>query len=214
MTMSEQDETRRPEDAAPDATAAAPVETETAEPETAPSQDAAAGQPEPDPAALIAELEAERDEYKKKLMYALAETENIRKRAERDRREAEAYGGTRLARDLLSVHDNLARAMDAADDALREQAAAFLEGVELTQRELLNAFHKHKIEKVEPARGEKFDPNLHQAMFEAPAPGAENGAIIEVMQAGFTIAGRLLRPALVGVARQVPDAASQTDSAA
>jgi molecular chaperone GrpE len=202
MSMSEQDDTRRPEDAA-----AQPA------PEAAPAPGAPEEAPaEPDLAAVIAELEAERDEYKKKLMYALAETENIRKRAERDRREAEAYGGTRLARDLLSVHDNLARAIDAADATLREQAAAFFEGVELTQRELLNAFHKHKIEKVVPEKGEKFDPNLHQAMFEAPVPGAENGAVIDVMQAGFTIAGRLLRPALVGVAKQAPPA--ESDSAA
>jgi molecular chaperone GrpE len=154
-----------------------------------------------DPAEIIAALEAERDDLKKKLMYALAESENIRKRAERDRRDAETYGGTRLARDLLSVHDNLARAMEGADDALRGQAPAFFEGLDLTQRELLNAFHKHKIEIVQPKPGDRFDPNLHQAMFEAPIPGAENGAIIEVMQAGFTIAGRLLRPALVGVAK-------------
>jgi len=154
-----------------------------------------------DPEAAIAALEAERDELKSKLMYALADTENVRKRAERDRRDAETYGGTKLARDLLAVHDNLVRAMETADEALRAQAPAFFEGLELTQRELLNAFQKHRIEKVLPAPGEKFDPNLHQAMFEAPVPGAENGAIIEVMQAGFTIAGRLLRPALVGVAK-------------
>ncbi|TVQ56076.1 MAG: nucleotide exchange factor GrpE [Rhodobacteraceae bacterium] len=210
--MNEQDETRHPKETA----AAADADAGRTADEEQKREAAGDGSPEdvaePDPAALVAELEAERDEYKKKLMYALAESENIRKRAERDRREAEAYGGTRLARDLLSVHDNLARAIDAADAALREQAAAFFEGVELTQRELLNAFHKHKIEKVEPEKGEKFDPNLHQAMFEAPVPGAENGAIIEVMQAGFTIAGRLLRPALVGVAKAAP--ASQTDDAA
>ena len=90
------------------------------------------------------------------------------------------------------------------DDAQREQAKGFIEGVELTQRELLNAFAKHKIEKITPAVGEKFDPNRHQAMFEAPIPGAEPGTVIEVMQAGFTIADRLLRPALVGVARAAP----------
>lgn len=160
----------------------------------------------PDPELRIAELEAERDELKKRLMYALADIENVRKRAERDRRDAETYGGTRLARDLLSVHDNLARALDSADDALRAQAPAFIEGIDLTQRELLQAFAKHKIEKVAPAPGDRFDANLHQAMFEAPAPGAEPGAIIEVMQAGFTIAGRLLRPALVGVASAAPAA--------
>jgi len=160
----------------------------------------------PDPDLRVAELEAERDELKKRLMYALADIENVRKRAERDRRDAETYGGAKLARDLLSVHDNLARALDSADEGLRAQAPAFFEGVDLTQRELLQAFAKHKIEKVTPKPGDRFDANLHQAMFEAPVPGAEQGAIIEVMQAGFTIAGRLLRPAMVGVAKAAPTA--------
>ena len=149
-------------------------------------------------------LEDENKQLKDRLMRSLAETENMRKRGERDRREAEAYGGTKLARDLLSVHDNFDRALANADDAAREHAAGLIEGVELTQRELLSAFSKHKIEKVAPEAGEKFNPNLHQAMFEAPIPGAENGSIIEVMQAGFTISGRLLRPALVGVAKAAP----------
>lgn len=149
----------------------------------------------------IIALTAERDELKDKLMRALAEAENTRRRAERDRKDAEAYGGTKLARDLLSVHDNMERALAAADDDMRAVAGSLIEGVELTQKDLLNAFSKHKIEMVAPERGEKFDPNLHQAMFEAPVPGAENGTVIEVMQAGFTISGRLLRPALVGVAK-------------
>ncbi len=155
-------------------------------------------------AEVIALLEAECVRLKDKLLRALAESENIRRRAERDRKDAETYGGTRLARDLLAVHDNLDRALSHVDDALREQAKGFIEGVELTQRELLSAFAKHRIEKVSPGMGEKFDPNRHQAMFEAPVPGAEPGTVIEVMQAGFTIAGRLLRPALVGVARVAP----------
>ena len=154
--------------------------------------------------SILPALEAERDELKDRLLRALAETENVRRRAERDRKDAETYGGTRLARDLLAVHDNLDRALGHADDATRETAKSFIEGVELTQRELLNAFAKHKIEKVSPAVGEKFDPNRHQAMFEAPVPGATPGAVIEVMQAGFTISDRLLRPALVGVARAAP----------
>jgi molecular chaperone GrpE len=159
-----------------------------------------------DPALRAAELEAERDELKKRLMYALAEIENVRKRADRDRRDAETFGGTRLARDLLSVHDNLERALAAADEGLRTAAPGFLEGVELTQRDLLNAFAKHRIEKVEPAPGDRFDAHLHQAMFEAEIAGAEPGAIVQVMQAGFTIAGRLLRPAMVGVAKAAAEA--------
>lgn len=160
--------------------------------------------PEQQIAERIVELESERDELKDKWMRAVAEAENVRRRAEREKKDAQAYGGTRLARDLLSVHDNLERAMKAADDETREQAAAFIEGVELTQRELLNAFAKHKIEQVTPEAGEKFDPNRHQAMFEAPVPGAEPGTVIECMQDGFMIADRLLRPALVGVAKAVP----------
>jgi len=163
---------------------------------------------------VIARLEAECFEMKDKLLRALAESENIRRRAERDRRDAETYGGTKLARDLLAVHDNLDRTLSHVDDALREQAASFIEGIELTQRELLNAFTKHKIEKVTPAMGEKFDPNRHQAMFEAPIPGAYPGTVIEVMQSGFTIADRLLRPALVGVAKAAPKPEAKPDAAA
>ena len=155
--------------------------------------------------ARIAELEAERDELKDKWTRALAETENVRRRALRDKSDAEAYGGTRLARDLLSVYDNLDRALQAADDGIRETSGAFVEGIELTQRELINAFEKHKIQQVTPEVGEKFDPNRHQAMFEAPIPGAEPGTIIEVMQDGFVIADRLLRPALVGTAKAMPE---------
>ncbi|MEM7523933.1 MAG: nucleotide exchange factor GrpE [Pseudomonadota bacterium] len=156
---------------------------------------------DPGAAEEIAQLTAERDELKEKLMRALAEAENTRRRAERDRKDAATFAGTKLARDILSVHDNMERALAAADDAAKAAASGLIEGVELTQRELLSAFAKHQIEMVSPEAGEKFDPNLHQAMFEAPAPGAEPGTVIEVMQSGFTIAGRLLRPALVGVAK-------------
>ncbi|MFQ5566486.1 MAG: nucleotide exchange factor GrpE, partial [Paracoccaceae bacterium] len=120
----------------------------------------------------------------------------------------------RLARDLLAVHDNLDRALGHVDDALRKKAKGFIEGVELTQRELLGAFAKHRIEKIDPAKGEKFDPHNHQAMFEAPVPGAEPGTVIEVMQAGFSIAGRLLRPALVGVARAAPESELEPEAEA
>lgn len=151
--------------------------------------------------AQINELEAEKQELKDRMLRAYAEAENTRKRAMRDREEAQKFGGTRLARDLLAVYDNLERALKAADEGVRESAPDFIAGVELTQRELLNAFAKHEIDKLSPEVGDRFDPNLHQAMFEAPVPSAENGSIIEVMQPGFTIAGRLLRAAMVGVAK-------------
>ena len=147
----------------------------------------------------VEELEEENKQLKDRLMRSMAETENIRKRGERDRREAEAYGGTKLARDLLSVHDNLGRALESIDDTLREANTALVEGLELTQRELLQVFEKHKIVKVEPANGDKFDPKLHQAMFEAPVPNTVKGTVIQTMAPGFTIAGRLIRAAQVGV---------------
>ncbi|MEO1722574.1 MAG: nucleotide exchange factor GrpE [Pseudomonadota bacterium] len=164
--------------------------------------------------ARIAELEAERDELKDRLLRALAEAENVRRRAERDRKDAEAFGGTRLARDVLAVYDALDRAVALADEDLRKSHGSYVEGVELTRKALLDAFGKHKIEKVEPAKGEKFDPKIHEAMFEAPIPGAEPGTVIEVMEAGFTIAGRILRGARVGVARAVPGAAPAEETPA
>lgn len=196
--------TTKPEDTPSDAPTA-----ETAAPaaEAAAAEAEAADAPALDPmeAELLA-VTTERDELKDRLLRALAENENIRKRAERDRKDAELYGGTKLARDLLSVHDNLGRALTSIDDDMRTQMSAVVEGLELTQRELLATFSKHKIEKVSPAVGDKFDPNLHQAMFEAPVPNAEPGSVIQVMAEGFTIADRLLRPAQVGVAAAAPDA--------
>jgi len=149
--------------------------------------------------ASVEELEDENRQLKDRLMRAMAETENMRKRGERDRREAEAYGGTKLARDLLSVHDNLGRALESIDQKLRDENTALVEGLELTQRELLSVFEKHKIVKVNPTAGEKFDPKLHQAMFEAPVPNTVKGTVIQTMASGFTIAGRLIRAAQVGV---------------
>lgn len=153
-------------------------------------------------------VEKERDELNDKHLRALAEGENIRRRAMKDREEGEKYGGVRIARDILAVYDNLNRTLDAASDSVREAAPDFIEGVELTRRELLNAFAKHKIAPVSPEVGDKFDANLHQAMFESPAPGAENNTIIQVMQPGFTISDRLLRAAMVGVAKNPPAAAA------
>ena len=141
----------------------------------------------------------ERDQLKDRLLRAFAETENLRKRAERDRRDAEVYGGTKLARDLLSVQDNLERALENIDDELREQHKSLTEGLELTLREVLSVFEKHKILTVAPEIGDKFNPKLHQAMFEAPVPNTTKGTIIQVMASGFAIGDRLLRAAQVGV---------------
>lgn len=157
-------------------------------------------QEEGDPVLLeLDALRAERDELKDRLLRTLAESENVRKRADRDRREAEHYGGTRLARDLLPVYDNLHRALEAANKEENEVASAVIEGVELTLRELLNVFSKHGVTPISPDTGEQFNPNEHEAMFEAPVPGTKAGEIIQVMTVGFMLHDRLLRPAQVGV---------------
>lgn len=151
---------------------------------------------------IEAELEAlrkERDEFKDRFMRALADAENARKRSERDRREAENYGGSKLARDLLPVFDSMKRALDAIPEDQRAQQAALIEGIELTQRELVNVFKKHGIHPISPAIGDAFDPQQHEAMFEAPLPGTKAGDIIQVMADGFMLHDRLLRPAQVGV---------------
>ena len=155
---------------------------------------------ESDPLALeLDALRAERDELKDRLLRTLAESENVRKRADRDRREAEHYGGTRLARDLLPVYDNLQRALEAANKEENEVASAVIEGVELTLRELLNVFSKHGVTPIAPENGDVFNPQEHEAMFEAPVPGTRAGEIIQVMTVGFMLHDRLLRPAQVGV---------------
>ena len=146
------------------------------------------------------ELRAERDALQDKFMRALADAENARKRADKDRREAEMYGGTRLARDLLPVYDNLSRALAAMnEDETASANAALLEGVELTLRELTNVLKKHGVTQITPAVGDKFDPAQHEAMFEAPVSGTKAGEIIQVSAEGFMLYDRLLRPAQVGV---------------
>lgn len=173
------------------------------EPNMAQDQGGADVAEELDAAQLLADeldrVRAERDEIKDRFMRTLAEAENARKRGERERREAEQYGGSRLSRDLLPVYDNLRRALDAATDEQRAQSAALIEGVELTLRELTSVLTKHGVTPISPAIGDTFDPQLHQAMFEAALPGTRAGQIIQVMTEGFMLHDRLLRPATVGV---------------
>ena len=144
-------------------------------------------------------IKDERDEFRDRFVRALADAENARKRADKDRREAENYGGSKLARDLLPVYDNLKRAVDAVTDEQRSAASGLIEGVELTMRELLNVFTKHGITLISPKVGDIFDPKLHEAMFEAPLPETKAGDIIQVSAEGFMLHERLLRPAKVGV---------------
>ncbi len=155
----------------------------------------------------VARLEAEVQRLKDQLLRALAETENVRRRAQREREEQVRYAAATFARDLLNVADNLRRALDAvpaaalqSDEALKTLA----DGVALTERELLAAFERNAVRKVEPAEGERFDPNLHQAMFEVPNTGQPAGTVVQLMQPGWIMHDRLLRPALVGVAKGSP----------
>jgi molecular chaperone GrpE len=174
--------------------------------EPLPGADSAASEAER-VAALVEQLAREASDNKDKLLRALAEMENMRRRTERQVADAREYGVTAFARDVLAVADNMSRALSAIDPQLRQTADAglksLLEGLELTERELLKVLEKHGIKKFEPT-GEKFDPNLHQAMYEVPDSSLPNGTVAKVVQAGYMIGERVLRPALVGVAKARP----------
>lgn len=149
----------------------------------------------PTPEEQIAEL-------KDKLLRALAENENVRRRAERQQSEASQYAITGFARDVLSIADNLHRALEAMPAGARDSAEGetFVAGIEMTERELLSALERHGIRKITPV-GEKFDHNLHQAVFEVEDTDAPAGTVVQVVQPGYVIRDRLLRPAMVGVAK-------------
>ncbi|MZR29912.1 nucleotide exchange factor GrpE [Sneathiella litorea] len=151
---------------------------------------------------IVAEKDAEIADLKDKLLRAMADVENMRRRAEREKQDAHTYGVTKFARDILGVADNLRRAIESIPDTARENAdvKSVLPGIEMTESELLNTLEKHQIRKIDP-KGEKFDPNLHQAMYEIEDPSVEPGTVLQVTQAGFVIADRLLRPAMVGVSK-------------
>jgi len=157
--------------------------------------------------ANFAKLEAERDDFKDKLLRTLADMENLRRRTEREIGDAKAYAVTSFARDMLGSADNLRRALDSLPETARSSEDATLttliEGVELTERELLKTLERHGVRKIDP-QGEKFDPNLHQAMFEAPDPAIAKGLVSKVVQTGYKIGERVLRPALVGVSAGAP----------
>jgi len=166
------------------------------------SDGGAEGAERPDAAleALLDALQAENTAMKDQMLRVAAEAENTRRRAEREANDARAYAIQRFARDLLGVADNLSRALQhepAVDDPAVKN---FVLGVELTEKELAQAFERNGLKKVHPARGSKFDPNLHQAMMEQPAADVEPGAVLQVMQSGYELMGRIVRPALVVVA--------------
>jgi molecular chaperone GrpE len=167
-----------------------------------------AGSPDGAPNAASEEqvrvLAAAVDELRDKFLRAVAESENIRKRSEREVADARSYGIAQFARDMIGVADNLSRALQAIGPEARESAdetlRALLDGVELTGRELQKALQKHGVREIEPT-GEKFDPNFHQAMYEVPNPDVPAGTVVQVVQTGYAIADRVLRPALVGVSK-------------
>ena len=153
---------------------------------------------------------AEAAQLKDQLLRAMAETENTRRRAQRDKDDAQKYGITSFAREVLSVADNLRRALEAipADTLQSDEALKTLyDGIAATERQLETALGKQQIQRIWP-EGERFDSNFHQAMFEVPDTGKPAGTVVQVLQAGYKIHDRLLRPALVGVAKGAPAAAN------
>lgn len=163
----------------------------------------------------VAALEAENEELKDQILRLAAEMENLRRRTARDVADAKSYSVANFARDMLQVSDNLNRALQAIPDGAREQDAglqALAEGVEMTERAMMSALERHGVKKIEP-EGQKFDPNFHQAMFEIPNPDVPANTVQQVVQAGYVIGDRVLRPAMVGVAKGGPkEAASKADS--
>lgn len=197
---------------------------ENVSPEVAP--DGAAAQPVPEPEAPPAaeqaapaapqvsqrehELEAEIATLRDKLLRALAETENVRRRGEREREDTSKYAIASFARELLAVADNFNRALASIDESMRKDAAVqkLIEGIEITQRELQNIFKRFGITPID-ALGQKFDHNLHEALYEFDAPDKPHGTVGQVMETGYTLGGRLLRPAKVGVTKGGPKGATE-----
>ncbi|WP_417672449.1 nucleotide exchange factor GrpE [Roseibium sp.] len=194
------DENKTPADQEPEATGA-----------DAPDVDAgAAGEADVDP---IEVLKAENADLKDRALRTMAEMENLRRRTEKEIKDTRAYAVSGFARDMLSVSDNLRRALESLPDEVRQSAdagiAALIEGVEMTERELLNQLEKNGVKKLDPA-GQKFDPNFHQAMFEVPNTEVPNNTVVQVVQAGYQIGERVLRPAMVGVSKGGPKEAPAT----
>jgi molecular chaperone GrpE len=182
-------------------------ETARAEDEAAKQPESAAAAAEPTPSTA---LERDHAEMKDRLLRTLAEMENLRKRTEREVADSRLYGIAGFARDVLGVADNMRRALEAVPVEARANAQAgmkaLVDGVELTERELLKALEKNGVRQFTPL-GEKFDPNVHQAMFEVPDPSVPAGSIVQVMQPGYMIGERVLRPALVAVSKGGPKTA-------
>jgi molecular chaperone GrpE len=184
---------------------AAPAET-TGDPATAPAE-----------ASPVETLAAENAELRDRLMRAIADMENLRRRTEREKQDAGRYAIGRFAEDILSVGDNLARALATVDEATRtdgnEATRNLIEGIEVTERGLQNVLSRHGISRIEPD-GERFDPNFHQAIYEVENPAVTAGTVVQVLQAGYMIGERVLRPAMVAVAKGGPRAGAEGQAAA
>jgi molecular chaperone GrpE len=166
---------------------------------------------EPEPFTELENLYAENAGLKDKVLRTLAEMENLRRRTEREVADAKTYGVTSFARDMLTVADNLRRAVENIPAELRETSdpalKTLLEGVDLTERDFLSRLTKHGVKKIDP-KGQKFDPNMHEALFEVPDPSVPTGTVVQVVESGYSIGERCLRPAKVGVARGGPKPAA------
>ncbi len=164
---------------------------------------------EPEPFTEIENLITENNALKDKVLRTMAEMENLRRRTEREVADAKSYGVTSFARDMLTFGDNLRRALESVPADEREAASvalqSFVEGIELTERDFLSRLARHGVKKIEP-QGQKFDPNMHEALFEVPDPSAIAGTVLQVVESGYAIGDRCLRPAKVGVARGGPKA--------
>ena len=171
---------------------------------------------EPDAGAVIEALNAENSQLKDRVLRTLAEMENLRRRTEREVNDAKTYGVTSFARDMLTVVDNLARALEHVPAEARASAdpqiRSVIEGVELTARDLDAVLGRHGVRKLDP-KGQRFDPNFHQAIFEAPDETIPSGTVSQVVQTGWTIGDRVLRPAMVGISKGGPKAAPKEQPA-
>lgn len=168
-------------------------------------------QGQPSEEDVLLRLASENEELKDRALRVAAEMENLRKRTARDVHEARSYSIANFARDMLTVSDNLRRALDAVPAEGRESGdqglKALVEGVEMTERSMLSALERHGVKQIEP-KGERFDPNFHQAMFEVPSEDVPSGTVVQVVQNGFVIGERVLRPAMVGIAKGGPKPAA------
>ncbi len=170
-----------------------------------PAAEAAGG--ESDPFLVVQKLQQENADLKDRLLRTLADMENLRRRTEKEVADAKLYGVTSFARDMLTFADNLRRIVDNVPPELRESAGAaavaLVEGLELTQRDFLSRLARHGVKKLEP-QGAKFDPNRHEALFEVPDESVPNGTVVQVVEDGYAIGDRVLRPAKVGISRGGP----------